>query len=145
MSIVDYSVTQASISSQITDLLMSIYRPDLKQKSDELFKLKYKLENDVMLLEEQIISKISLTEDIVEDSALVDELDALKEKHTMSIQSLQDSESLFCDIKKFSNIFLQISAKIANAFDFLQQMSSVIFKKQQFFSIVQDNSFFFLT
>ena len=86
LTIIDFSVTDASIQEQISTRLVQIIDTDYEIKRDELMCRRFSLQQSILKLEKELIAKISSDCDLLANDSLIQSIVTIQTEFSLHYQ-----------------------------------------------------------
>lgn len=143
VTIVNFTVTPASLQSQALSAILRSERPDVERKRNEILRLQTEQSAKLRELEEALLNKISAVQGaILDDDSVINSLESLKrEAADLNTEALKTSE-VFDELVQISRVYEPLAEAMTTVYFTLESLADVNFMYQfslQFFlSVVND-------
>ncbi|ABN68600.2 Dynein heavy chain, cytosolic (DYHC) [Scheffersomyces stipitis CBS 6054] len=122
-TIVNFSITTASLENKILDIYLRETQPDIDKKRSELVILQGEYEVRLHSLEEELLHSLSQSSgNILENDDVVNTLETLKKGAKEIDEKLKDSAEVMEYVDSFRNKFQVVSKHVSGVFTILEKL-----------------------
>ena len=138
VTLVNFSVTPASLAAQCLTRALQAERPEVDRKRTELMRLQSEFRVRLRSLEDGLLDALTAVEgNILDDEKVITSLETLKKESGETQQKLQDSEKVMGELAEASEVFRPFANACSSIYFTLERLGNSHFLYQ--FSL----SFFF--
>eukprot|EP00040_Diaphanoeca_grandis_P036231 m.230237 g.230237 ORF g.230237 m.230237 type:complete len:4579 (-) comp33576_c0_seq1:2736-16472(-) len=131
VTMVNFTVTPASLHSQCLNKVLRSERPDVEQKRSELLKLQGDYQAQLYKLEESLLSSLSQAQgSLLDDDVVITKLESIKQKAAEVQVQVEQADTTMQEINITSNQYDPLATRCSAIFFTLQQLSLVHFLYQ---------------
>ena len=128
VTLVNFTVTPASLQSQSLSLIVKAEKPEIETQRSNLLKLQGEQNVKLRQLEEQMLAKISACEgSILDDDRVVDGMEVLMKEGTLVEEQISKSEQVMANVEKAVGEFEPLSIVCRNLFVLLAATREISF------------------
>jgi dynein heavy chain 2, cytosolic len=126
LSVVNFTVTKSGLEALLLGLTIDIEQPELEKKKNELLEEQDSIKLQLSEVEKKLLEElIHLEGNLLENKALIESLEASKEKSMKSEESLKNSLTLTEEIDNKRNIYKPLSQLATVIYILLQDLYKV--------------------
>ena len=119
----NFTVTPGSLTSQCLHHTLKVERPDIEEKRSEMLKAQGEYLMKQRMLEQQLLEEISKAQgNILENDALIKQLEVLKQTTTEVKEKLEKTDETMDSIKKVEKQFRSVADGSSKLYFMLQQL-----------------------
>ena len=142
VTLVNFTVTPASLQSQSLSLILQKEKPDIEHQRVELLKLQGEQNVQLRNLEDQMLSKISAVEgSILDDDKVVEGMEILMKEGAIVEQQIEKSATIMADVEEAISKLSSLSEACRAIFVLIASMRQVHFlyefSPESFMSILE--------
>ena len=130
-TVVNFSVTPASLEAQALTCVLKAERPDVDRRRTDVLKLQGAQAAKMQDLQDQLLAKISAVQgNILDDDSVIQTLERIKREAAELNDSIRETLETLEDVKKVSNLYMPIAVTLAAAYFSLEGLPDVNFLYQ---------------
>lgn len=142
VTLVNFTVTPASLEVQALSKILQSERPDVDRKRMEVQRLQSEQMAQLRELEDTLLNKISAVQgNILNDDSLVQTLETIKAEAKELNDEVKSTEVVMAEVKETSSLYLPLATSMAGVYFSLENLSDTNFLYQfslQFFLTIVD-------
>lgn len=142
VTLVNFTVTPASLESQALSAILKSQRPDVDSRRTEILRVQSEQTAKLRELEDALLNKISAVQGaILNDDTVIKTLEKIKAEATDLNREVMNTEEVMNEVKAISNIYEPLANAMASVYFTLEQLADVSFLYQfslQYFVVIID-------
>lgn len=142
VTLVNFTVTPASLESQALSAILKSQRPDVDSRRTEILRVQTEQTAKLRELEEALLNKISAVQGaILDDDTVIKTLEKIKAEAIDLNREVMKTEEVMNEVKATSNIYEPLANAMASVYFTLEQLADISFLYQfsiQYFLVIID-------
>ena len=131
VTLVNFTVTPASLEVQALSKILQSERPDVDRKRMEVQRLQSEQMAQLRELEDTLLNKISAVQgNILNDDSLVQTLETIKAEAKELNDEVKSTEVVMAEVKETSSLYLPLATSMAGVYFSLENLSDTNFLYQ---------------
>jgi len=125
VTFVNFTVTRASLQSQCLHQVLKAERPDTDRKRTDLLKLQGEFQVRLRHLEKSLLSVLSTTTSILENDAVITNLEALKLEAAEITGKMEETGSIVAEVDAVTASYTPLALACSSTYFVLEQMNQL--------------------
>lgn len=128
VTMINFTVTPASLESQALSAILKAERPDVDRRRNEILRLQSEQSAKMRHLQEALLTKISQVQGaILDDDSVIKTLEKIKAEAQQLTEEVTSTKSVMEEVKSISNTYVPLASAMATVYFSLESLSEINF------------------
>ncbi|GAA5979126.1 hypothetical protein JCM10908_002813 [Rhodotorula pacifica] len=126
VTLVNFSVTRASLQTQSLAQVLRVERPDVDRKRSDLLRLQGEFRARLLHLEKSLLDALNASEgNILDNDAVIDTLETLKTEAAEVSSKVAETDAVMAEVNEVTKEYLPLAQACSDAFFVLDELHSL--------------------